>query len=226
MKKILCLLLAVCLTLTLAACGEKQEAPAAATGEWTREGYYTDVNGNMLSVTWMDDTVDGSGWYVGFMNGDDPVEDSYGGFLQQDGLSLRGALPCMGDKGELEVTVTEAGDDGLMLFAPGGEVYEFSPMELNAAPITVSINTEGLGHFNVLTDGDTYETGDDYMTTSMILNLYEPAAYTLSARGDEGWEFVKWTKNGEDLSTEPDITVEFAESAEYLAVFEYPEEAD
>ena len=37
---------------------------------------------------------------------------------------------------------------------------------------------------------------------------------------DDGWKFVKWTKNGEDFSEEPEITVEVAEGVEYMAVFE------
>ena len=37
---------------------------------------------------------------------------------------------------------------------------------------------------------------------------------------DEGWEFVKWTKDGEDFSTDEEITVEVSEYVEYIAVFE------
>ena len=224
MKKTVCLLLAALLLFTLAACGGKQEAPAPEqAAEWTRQGFFADPAGNMLSVTWMDD-AGGPGWYVGFMNGEDPVDDSYGGFLQQDGLSLRGTLSSSGSGGSLDVTVTEAGSDGLALFAEGGEEYTFSPMEFSEAPIGVSVNTEGYGFINVLTDGDTYQTSDDYSASSVFLSLYEPATYTLSARGEDGWEFVKWTKDGEDFSAEAEITVEFAESADYVAVFEFPTE--
>ena len=37
---------------------------------------------------------------------------------------------------------------------------------------------------------------------------------------EEGNVFVKWTKNGEDYATEPVITVQLDESADFVAVFE------
>ncbi|HAJ65781.1 MAG TPA: hypothetical protein DCM61_04270, partial [Clostridiales bacterium] len=48
----------------------------------------------------------------------------------------------------------------------------------------------------------------------------EPAVHTFLAAPEAGNLFVKWTKNGEDFSTEPQITLLLDESAEYLAVFE------
>lgn len=58
MKRIVCILMAMCIVFTLAACGAKQaganetttqasEAPAQAeqaAAEWTRQGYFTDEN--------------------------------------------------------------------------------------------------------------------------------------------------------------------------------------
>ena len=94
MKRWICLILTVVMLMTLCSCGagKTEETPAQAAGEWTRQGYYSDETGNVLSVTWMDDVVD-PGWYVGFMNGEDLIEDSYGGTLQQDGNTLQGKLP-------------------------------------------------------------------------------------------------------------------------------------
>ncbi len=48
---------------------------ADASG-WSRSGYFMDENGNMLSITWMDDVSD-PGWYVGCLLG----ENSYGNIL-------------------------------------------------------------------------------------------------------------------------------------------------
>ncbi len=221
MKKILCLVLAFIMLAGLAACG-KAAVPAEAK-EWSRSGYFEDEHGYMLSVTWME--YDGeAGWFVGFMYGPDPIENSYGGMLKQDGNALKGELPSGGDMIDINVTITEEGEDGLLLVVENGDTCHFKPMDLEEAPIGVTINTEGFGAFNALTDSDNYETDEDYMTHSMILSLYEPATYTLSARGEEGWEFVKWTKDGEDFSTEPELTIEFSESADYVAVFEYPTE--
>ena len=70
---------------SLAACGGKQAEPEIK--EWTRQGYYADENGNMLSVTWMED-IDEPGWYVGVSLG-----DYWGGAtLPQEGNSLHGRL--------------------------------------------------------------------------------------------------------------------------------------
>ncbi len=42
------------------------------------------------------------------------------------------------------------------------------------------------------------------------------------AKADEdGWHFVKWTRNGEDYSVDPIITVELTEDSDFVAVFEY-----
>ena len=107
MKKKICLLLAVCMLLSLTACGSKAE-PAAK--EWTRQGYFMDDENNILSVTRMDD-VDEPGWYVGLMLGEDLIEDSWGGMLPQEGNSLHGTLASSGSRGDLTVTVSEDGPD-------------------------------------------------------------------------------------------------------------------
>jgi len=87
MKKLICMMLAVCILVALAACGTEKTANSAeqqtavpseaeqAPFEWTRSGYFTDENNNMLSVTWMED-IDEPGWYVGVLLGEDWVEDS------------------------------------------------------------------------------------------------------------------------------------------------------
>ena len=41
----------------------------------------------------------------------------------------------------------------------------------------------------------------------------------MKAKAHDGWTFTKWTKNGEDYSTEDQITVEFTEDVEYIAIF-------
>lgn len=222
MKKILALLLVLVMLTALAACGK---AASVESKEWTRSGFFEDEHGYMLSVTWME-LDDESGWYAGFMYGPDPIADSYGGMLKQDGNSLKGELASSGDMIDVVVTISEEGEDGLLLVVENGATCHFKPMELEEAPIGVSINTDGYGFLNVLTDGDTYETADDFSSTSVILSLYEPATYTLSAKGGDDWVFVKWTKDGELLSTEPEITVVFDESADYIAVFEFPVEPD
>ena len=133
MKKMICLLLAVCMSFTLAACGGSKPAQETEKpqdgGEWTREGYFSDENDNMLSVTWMDD-VDDPGWYVGCMLGEDAIEDSYGGILQPEGKTLKGSLPSSGTKDAINVTVSEEGEEGLILSVEGGNEYHFKVMEI------------------------------------------------------------------------------------------------
>ena len=59
MKRIVCILLAMCIAFTLAACGAKQEEPEVKA--WSRQGYFADEHENMLSVTWTED-VGEPGW--------------------------------------------------------------------------------------------------------------------------------------------------------------------
>jgi len=233
MKKLICLLLAACMIFALVACtatkpaedkeeeqeSQSQPEPAQEAEEWTRQGFYSDENGNILSITWMDD-VDEPGWYVGCMLGEDLMEDSYGGILLQEGNTLRGNLPSSADKGELSVTVSEEGEDGVILAVDGGETYRFKPMDMPEATIFVHINTEGWGNIDYAEGETAPEIDPEHPFQSAQINLAEPAIHTFVAWPDAGNLFVKWTKNGEDFSTEPQITVLLDESADYVAVFE------
>ena len=223
MKKMICLLLAVCMSFTLAACGGSKPAQETEKpqdgGEWTREGYFSDENDNMLSVTWMDD-VDDPGWYVGCMLGEDAIEDSYGGILQPEGKTLKGSLPSSGTKDAINVTVSEEGEEGLILSVEGGNEYHFKVMEMQEAAISVSINTEGFGSIAYAEGEAAPEIDPEYPYQQAQINLAEPATHTFLAEPQTGSVFVKWTKNGEDYSTEPQITLLLDESAEFVAVFE------
>lgn len=216
MKKLTCLLLAICMVFTLAACGGAAAQPEVA--EWTREGYYTNEDENMLSVTWMD-LDNTSGWYAGFLNGEDWVEDSYGGMVQQDGNSLRGVLSSSGAKGDLSVSISEEGEDGLVLTVEGGGTYHFTPMDMPDATIFVHINVDGWGNIAYAEGEATPEIDPDYPFQSAQINLAEPATHTFLAWPKTGNLFVKWTKDGEDFSTQPQITVLLDESADFVAVF-------
>ena len=52
------------------------------------------------------------------------------------------------------------------------------------------------------------------------MQFYLDQMEMIKAKADEGWKFVKWTKDGTDFSEEPEITVEVSEDVEYIAVFE------
>ena len=214
MKKGMCLLMACVLLLGLCACGQKPAEPE--TAEWTRQGYFGDEDGNMLSVTWMDD-IDVPGWYVGVMIG-----DFWGGnTMAQEGKTLRGDMNALDESAEpYIVTVSEEGEDGLLLQIEGGESYHFTPMELPEAKIFVTVNTEGLGNIAYTEGENTPEVDPERPYQSAVINLAEPAAHTFLAWPHAGYVFVKWTKNGEDFSTEPQITLPLDESVDLVAVFE------
>lgn len=221
MKKALCMFLAVCMLFALAACGAKTEAPAqqspaSESKTWDRAGYFIDENDNMLSITWMEDVVE-PGWYVGAM-----IDDYMGGWtLQQEGSALHGDLNA-GDESEepFIVTVTEEGEDGILLVVEGGESYHFKSYEMPTASIIVTINTEGWGNIAYAEGEEAPEIDTDYPAQSGYIGLAEPAVHTFVAWPQAGSVFVKWTRNGEDYSTEPQITVNLDESADFIAVFE------
>ena len=229
MKKLICLALCALMLFALCACGAKPEAPAQETPaqetpapaepenkEWTRAGYFMDENENMLSVTWMED-IDEPGWYVGVMIG----ELMAGWTLPQEGNSLHGDLNAWDETAEpLIVTVSEEGEDGLLLVIEGGESYHFKPYDMPEATIVVNVNTEGMGYVGYVEGEDASQIDRDFPGQSVYIGLTEPATHTFAAWPQAGSLFVKWTKNGEDFSTEPVITLLLDESAEYVAVFE------
>ena len=230
MKKMLSLLLALCMIFALAACGAQLEAPAEpeapaeetqAPAEpksktWTREGYFQNEEGDLLSVIWMED-IDEPGWYVGMMVGDLMA----GCVVPQEGDSLHGDLNAWDESADpLVVTITEEGEDGLLLDIEGVGSYHFVPMDLPEAAFTVTINTEGWGYIDYAEGEEAPEIDPDGIIQSAYIGLAEPATYTFVARPQGGNLFVKWTKDGEDFSTEPQITVLVDADAAYVAVFE------
>ena len=217
MKKVTALFIAVLLLFSLASCKEKQEVPEEAK-EWSRTGFFTDENENLLSIM-KSDLEDYPGWYVGGIFG----EDTFGWYIPQEGNKLHGDLIPDYEDGHLIATVSEEGEDGVLLEIEGGESYHFVPTEIPEAPIGISVNTEGLGLFTAVSDAEGAFEAEDPVS-SLILSLYEPTLYTLTAvtaEGGEDWSFVKWTRNGSDYSTDPVLTIDFAESADYVAVFEW-----
>lgn len=214
MKKLMSLLLAAGMLFALAACGGRNAEPEAA--EWTRQGSYEDGNGNLLLLT-RSETEGYEGWAVTFMLDGEMI----GWIIQQEGNTLRGNLRGWDENEEpFVVTISEEGADGLKLEVEGGEAYHFTPMDIPDATIFVSVNTYGLGRIAYAEEGEEPQFDDDFPAQSIQLNLAEPTTYVMEARADKDWVFVKWTKNGEDYSTEKRITVELAESADFVAVFD------
>ena len=192
--------------------------PAADPGAWTRAGYFQDEDGNFLSVTWMDDVIE-PGWYVGCQIGDIAA----GWTVQPEGDTLHGDLNAWDESAEpFVVTVSEEGEEGLLLVVEGGETYHFMPMDLPKATIFVHINVDGIGNIDYAPGETAPEIDEEYPWQSAQINLEEPEVYTITAwTKAEDWGFIKWTKDGEDYTTDPTFTVELSESADYVAVFEF-----
>lgn len=82
-----------------------------------------------------------------------------------------------------------------------------------------TVSVEGVGYF-AYNEGDALEADSEYNWTSLVINVSEPTNYSFGAQPEEGYDFVKWTLNGEDLSEDPEITVEITEGTELVAFFE------
>ena len=232
MKKLICMLLAVCLVFALAACGKKKQdnvplpteitaAPVPGRGSelWPRTGYFTDKAGNMLSVSWVDEATEPS-WYVGCLLGEDQSEDVWSGVLTLTDKSLRGVLPSFGEKDALTITITEEGADGLLLTVEGGDTFHFIPYRTPDSAIVVTFRVEGRGNINSARGETAPERDPEYAYQSAQIGLATPETYTCIAWPSPGDRFVKWTKDGADLSTEAQITVLLEENTELVAVFE------
>ena len=215
MKKLICIMLTVCMLFALAACGETKPAEPEIK-EWTRQGTYEDENGNHLIVN-LSETEGYEGWGVSLMLDGEAV----GWIIQQEGNALRGNLNGWDEKVDpFNVTITEEGQDGLKVEVEGGETYRFTPMDVPKATIVATVNVEGMGHVAYAEGEEAPEIDPEFPAQSVYIGLAEPAVHTFLAVPEAGNLFVKWTKNGEDFSTEPQITLLLDESAEYLAVFE------
>ena len=228
MKQWSCLSLAALLAIGTAVCAGAEDSKTAAqaetvteaaSAEWSREGYFLDENEYMLSVVWAD-YLDEPGWYVGCTLGEDAEEDTWGGVVEQEGDTLHGSLPSAGSREDITVTVSEEDDGGLLLEVQDGETYHFSEVEMGTATIFVTANTEGFGNIEYAEGEEAPEIDPDFPSQSVMINLDEPATHTFVAWPDAGSVFVKWMKDGEDFSTDPQITVLLDESADYVAVFE------
>ena len=215
MKKLFKIVLCLTVMFMLVSCGNKKQEEPVSDFTWTREGYFVDENEDLLMV-YKSDTEGYEGWSVSYKNG----EDMYGWIIQQEGDSLHGDLLGYEEGSEYIVTVREEGEDGLLLITPDNVEHHFKAMEMPEVIATITINVDGLGEIAYAGPGEEFKFDDEYPFQSAVINIAEPATYTIGARPDEGYRFVKWTLNGEDYSTEEIFTVELSENSDFVAVFE------
>ena len=93
--------------------------------------------------------------------------------------------------------------------------------ETETTQYLVFVNVEGLGEIAVAQEGEgdpVFE--EEYPVQSYGSGVPEGAKMTITCRpSEEGWQFVKWKRNGENYSTDQTITVTVDEQAEFVAVF-------
>ena len=102
-------------------------------------------------------------------------------------------------------------------------VSDVTPPKEDADGFSVAIHTEGLGQIAYAEEGETPEFDDAFPMQDALLDLTGDATYVFAAKADDGSTFLKWTKDGNDYSTDEQITVTLSEDAEYTAVFEMAE---
>ena len=215
MKKALSIILCAALIFALAACGQE-------SGTWTRSGYFSDDTGCMLSITYMEDVTD-PGWYVGFMAGEDLVDDSFGGTLAVKKDSLQGKLTSAATDSEITVTVKEEGEEGVLLKTKDGKEYHFVPMVVPEPLFKVTLDTEGMGGvaYAAGTEDPQYDVNEPYQWAQFGIFDENSATYTFEAyEHTEEYHFVKWKKNGEDFTTERRFTATIDADTTFTAVFE------
>ena len=218
MKKLMYLMLALVLAMGLAACGGSG-GNGSSDFEWTKTGTFTDESDNYLIIAKPGDGEHDGQWAVSVLLANGEI---HGWFLEQKGETLYGNLNSEYDDndGDYIVTLSEEGEDGIVMEVEGGETYHFTMQETPDYIGLLKINTEGVGTIAYGPEGTEVEFEEDFPTQSVAENVAAPTTYVIKAKPEEGWKFVKWTKNGEDFSTEPEITVEVSEDVEYIAVFD------
>ena len=154
MRKAIYILLAFILLPGLFGCVKNSSVPPAGTVNtddpvtaepdeefvWTREGYFSDEDGNFVYISASEDE-ENPGWYVGGCIG----EDTYGWYIGQEGKTLHGniAAPYEEEGTEFYVTVSEDGEQDILLEVNGGETYRLACYEIkyeDSVPTSTAIN--------------------------------------------------------------------------------------
>ena len=201
MKKLIILLVVLMLT-TFA---------HAETNPWSLEGTFVDADKNYLGIFASDDPAE-PGWYVGGELG----EDMFGAVIQQEGDALHGDVGQ--ENGAFIVTVAVEGD-GVRLTLEDGTTHHLSKWEGTETAAIVTIEADGMGQIAIAEGDEALAFDDESLVRGAVLELVEPSDYTFAAKADEGYRFVKWTKNGETFSSDAQIALALTESADYVAVF-------
>lgn len=222
MKKLLVVLLALAMVFAFAACGgsdQGNKGSGESDFEWTRTGHFTDESDNYIMIFPAEDDEHQGMWAVTFAPGD----EMHGWFLSQEGETLHGDLTAEGmDEDPYIVTISEEGENGILVVNEAGEEFHLTPMETPETVATLHINIEGQGEIAYAPEGEEVQFEEGYPFQTAVVNIFEGDTnkYTLAAKPAEGFKFVKWTKDGEDYSIDEQTEVEVEGEVEYIAVFE------
>ena len=85
---------------------------------------YHDATDSFDLIITPPDAENGEGWGVTFMKEDDVI----GWFIEQDGKTLHGDL-IYDDSDAFIVTVSEEGENGVLLETEDGDAYHFTPVD-------------------------------------------------------------------------------------------------
>ena len=83
----------------------------------------------------------------------------------------------------------------------------------------LKVNAKGLGQIVVVNEGEEIEFSEEYPMQSSYINADEGMKYSIGAKADENWTFVKWTLFGKDYSEDEIINIELDSDLDLVAVF-------
>jgi hypothetical protein len=87
--------------------------------------------------------------------------------------------------------------------------------------IILKLNTEGLGQVSYYIDEvNKMDFDDEYPNQSAYTTLEKAATVSIDAKADEGWKFVKWTKDGKEYSKDSKLDINITEDTELIAIFD------
>ena len=87
--------------------------------------------------------------------------------------------------------------------------------------MVLKLNTSGLGQVSYYIDEDNkIEFDDEYPNQSTYTTFEGTVTVTIDAKADEGWKFIKWTKDEKDYSKDSKLDITISEDTELVAVFD------
>lgn len=84
---------------------------------------------------------------------------------------------------------------------------------------TVFANIEGFGQVSIAEEGAAPAFDSDFPTQSAAVNREVGSSVTVAAKPDEGWKILKWTKNGENIGSDAEITFTLEEDTNLVVTF-------